>query len=204
MYARGLITPEKLKEDIHKGTTLINQMSSTIDDFRDFFKPNKTKLPFDIKKAIERTSSLINASLYNKNIHLELNIQDNININGYENEFSQVILNIINNAQDVLIQRNVEDGKIEIYTQSKKNILYIYIEDNAGGIPQDQIQRIFEPYFTTKEEGKGTGIGLYMSKMIIEENMKGQLSVINGDKGAVFSIAIEIENLESKNYKRET
>jgi len=193
LYDRNLLTSEKFKEGIDKGTTLINKMSSTIDDFRDFFKPNKTKLPFDVKDAIEGTCKLIDASLYNKSIQLTLNIQDNITVNGYENEFSQVILNIINNAQDALIQKKVKNSEIKIYTKFEEKIINIFIEDNAGGIPKDQIQRIFEPYFTTKEEGKGTGIGLYMSKMIIEENMSGRLSVVNGDKGAVFSISLEIE-----------
>lgn len=191
LYERDLLTSEKLKESVNKGTTLINSMSSTIDDFRDFFKPNKTKVPFNIKAIVERTLQMIDASLYNNDISLELNIDEHIMVNGYENEFSQVILNIINNAQDVLIEKEVKESKIKIYTYHDNNKINILIEDNAGGISRDKLHRIFEPYFTTKEEGKGTGIGLYMSKMIIEKNMNGSLSVFNSDEGAVFTITLD-------------
>ena len=191
-YERGLLTAEKVQESVEKGMSLINKMSSTIDDFRDFFKPNKQKIYFDIKNAVDDTLELINAALYNQQIKLVLNLQENITILGYKNEFSQVILNLINNAKDVLIEKKIEDAEIRIDSIVENTTIKLKISDNGGGIPQNVIEHIFEPYFTTKEEGKGTGIGLYMSKMIIEENMQGKLYVNNSDRGAVFTISLNV------------
>ncbi len=188
-FDRGLLTSEKLEESINKGTSLINQMSTTIDDFRDFFKPNKEKAYFDIKESITETLELIDAALYNQNISLVLDVDGGNYIYGYKNEFTQVILNLINNAKDVLILSKVKHPEITISSFIQKNTVNVQVCDNGGGIPEDIIEHIFEPYFTTKEEGKGTGIGLYMSKMIIEENMNGKLMVKNSDKGAVFTIS---------------
>ncbi len=191
-YERGKLTEEKLKESVQKGTALINKMSSTIDDFRDFFKPNKQKVDFDIKHAVDETLALIDAALYNKNITIDINLEKGIIIHGYKNEFSQVILNLINNAKDILIEKNIENSKIEIDAQVQDSMVKIRVSDNGGGIPADIIEHIFEPYFTTKEEGKGTGIGLYMSKMIIEENMNGKVEVENNAKGAVFTVSLPL------------
>lgn len=200
-HERGLLTAEKIDENVKKGTMLINKMSSTIDDFRDFFKPNKQKIEFDIKGAVEDTLELINAALYNKNIELQLNIDAGHTIYGYKNEFSQVILNLINNAKDVLIEKAVKDAKITIDAIVKDDMIRLCISDNGGGIPQDIIEHIFEPYFTTKDEGKGTGVGLYMSKMIIEDNMHGQLSVHNDADGAVFIISLKLSTPSAEEKK---
>ena len=190
-FDRGLLTSEKLKESIDKGTLLINKMSSTIDDFRDFFKPNKEKTDFDVQEVIEHTLELLGAALYNQNISLILDVKENVSIHGYRNEFSQVILNLLNNAKDVLIENSIPQAEITISSWVDENKVTICVGDNGGGISEGVIGHVFEPYFTTKEEGKGTGIGLYMSKMIIEDNMGGVLSVANDGRGAVFSIVME-------------
>ena len=189
-FDRGLLDTNKMQESTNKGIALVNKMSTTIDDFRDFFKPNKEKMEFDVKIAIENSLELIEGALYNQSIAIELDIEDNQFLFGYKNEFSQVILNIINNAKDALAELKIEQPviKIKSYTQEEK--VYVEIEDNGGGIKQQLMEHIFEPYFTTKEEGKGTGIGLYMSKMIIEENMDGSIEVNNGNAGAKFSIIV--------------
>ncbi len=193
-FERGLLTPEKLEENVTKGISLINKMSSTIDDFRDFFKPNKEKSDFDIKEAVESTLELIDATLHNANIDLEIEIKEGLSVNGYKNEFSQVILNLINNARDVLVEKKVNEGKIKIFTSISDDgsTISLHVSDNGGGIPEPILNQIFEPYFTTKEEGKGTGIGLYMSKMIIEENMQGKVSATNSEEGAVFTISVAL------------
>lgn len=187
---RGLLTSEKMETSVAKGTALIRKMSTTIDDFRDFFKPNKEKVVFDVKMAIEDTLALIDAALYDHNISLELLLEKDQMIFGYKNEFSQVILNLINNAKDVLSDLNVENPLIRLKNYTKDDEIIVEVYDNGGGINQAIMEQIFEPYFTTKEEGKGTGIGLYMSKMIIEENMDGKLSVINADDGALFTVSV--------------
>ena len=180
-YEDGLVDEAFLNDFIAKNKEIIKFMSTTIDDFRNFYRVDKTKEPFDAKDAIEKTLSLQMAQLLNNNIEVSMN-GESFEINGFRNEFLQVILNIINNAKDALIENEIKDAKIEIFLKDKT----ISIRDNAGGIEEEVLERVFEPYFTTKDQGKGTGMGLYMSKMIIEENMDAKLSVRNVESGAEF------------------
>jgi C4-dicarboxylate-specific signal transduction histidine kinase len=182
-YEDGLVDEAYLDEFINSTKKIIMFMSNTIDDFRNFYRIDKTKELFDVKEAIEKTVFMQQAQLQNNHISIEIK-GNSFQVNGYKNEFQQVILNIINNAKDILLERNISDAKITI--ELKDNT--VIIRDNGGGIPSDVIERIFEPYFTTKEEGKGTGMGLYMSKLIIEDNMKAKLSVHNSTNGAEFRI----------------
>jgi len=168
-------------------------MSKTIDDFRNFFKPNKEKVNFKLKDIFNSILSISTAQLSNHNIEINIMFHDEIEYFGYQNELKQVILNIINNAKDAIISNKIEDGKIEVDISLVKDILKITIEDNAGGINESIMDKIFEPYFTTKFKSQGTGIGLYMSKMIIEKNMKGSLKVINDEYGAVFTIKLPVK-----------
>ncbi len=191
LYDRDLLTPQKMNENIEHGLELINGMSTTINDFRDFYKPNKEKKDFVIKEAIKKAYLIIKPSLTNSNITYEQNSEDDgLTIHGYGNEFSQVIINLLNNARDVLIERKIEHPVIAVHVYKKSNIVYIDVSDNAGGIDTESLDRIFEPYFTTKEEGKGTGVGLYMSKSIIDSHMQGILSAHNNDEGACFRIEL--------------
>ncbi|MEA2099421.1 MAG: PAS domain-containing protein [Campylobacterota bacterium] len=183
-YADKLIDEEFIDDFIVKQTKTIQFMSSTIDDFRNFFRVDKIKKIFSVKEAIEATTSIQSAQLKNSNISLEI-LGDDFQLETLESEFHQVILNLITNAKDELIKNNIEHGKITITIEKNK----IVIGDNAGGVPKDIINRVFEPYFTTKEQGKGTGMGLYMSKMIIEQNIGGTLSVKNSKDGAEFTIS---------------
>jgi len=172
-----------IEEFIQENKNIIKFMSNTIDDFRNFFRLDKIKENFSVKMAITDTLSIQSAQLSDYKISIELD-GDDFDIVGYKGEFQQVILNIINNAKDEFIEKEVLNRAIKIKLFNKK----ITIEDNAGGIDEQIIHRIFEPYFTTKQQGKGTGIGLYMSKMIIEENMQGTLKIFNKDTGAQFKI----------------
>jgi len=182
-YEDGLIDEIYLKEFTESTKKIIMFMSNTIDNFRNFYRIDKTKELFDVKEAIEKTVFMQQAQLQNNDITIELK-GDSFEVNGYKNEFQQVILNIINNAKDILLEKDINDPKITI--ELKENS--VVIRDNGGGIPSNIIDRIFEPYFTTKEEGKGTGMGLYMSKLIIEDNMKAKLQVKNSNHGAEFRI----------------
>ncbi|MFA6396014.1 MAG: response regulator [Sulfurimonas sp.] len=176
----------------------IEFMSHTIDDFRNFFQPNKTKERFDVADAVYKTIDIIGKTLesYGINLLFEEIQSGRYMINGYRNELQQVILNLLNNAKDVLLcTKHGEaldiDSWIRISIEQKDQIISLSIEDNGDGISESIINRIFEPYFTTKEE-VGTGLGLYMSKMIIEQNMGGRLEVINTQFGACFSMLIPI------------
>ena len=192
-------------EQLYKSLTLINDsvqyLSQTIDDFRGFFNPKyNIKKEFHINKAIHKTLKLVNSQFHAKDIELIKNIE-NYKIISIENEIIQVLINILNNARDALISKKEQRKLIFINTYKKDNNLYLEILDNAGGIQKDIINRIFEPYFTTKQESQGTGIGLYMSQDIIRNHLKGSLTVSNEKYkyenidyiGAKFIIKISVE-----------
>ncbi len=191
---RGKLNEEKLKESVVKATFFIENMSKTIDDFRDFFRPDKQKEYFLLKETVFDVMKLLEAGFKESNIHVEVNIgEPECMIYGFKNEFSQVIINLLNNSRDALIEKQVTEGRILISAKQKKGAVIVKVVDNAGGIPEKIIDRVFEPYYTTKEEGKGTGIGLYMSKMIVEENMQGRMQVRNISNGAEFSMIFKNE-----------
>lgn len=158
----------------------IEFMSKTIDDFRNFYRYDKKQEIFKLKDAINKSISIINSSLQYHKINLSfISEDDSINTLGYKNEFSQALLNIISNSKDALLQTNTLEPKIKIELFKNKDYANILIQDNAGGIKKDIIEKIFDPYFTTKHAYQGTGIGLYMTKIIIEKNMQGKISVLN-------------------------
>jgi len=167
-------------------------MSQTIDDFRNFYKPSKEKKRFNIKDSIIQSSKIVKSSLEKNSINLEINAIE-IEIDNYENEFEQVIVNILNNAIDAKIikeQITKFKAKIEIKIYKENEDIFISIFNNCGNIDENIIERIFEPYFTTKFENQGTGIGLYMTKIIVEKNMGGKIEAINKDDGVEFLIKL--------------
>ena len=177
-FSDGHVDESFIKHYVKKNKETIEFMSQTIDDFRNFFKVDKIKEKFGVKKAIEETVSIQEASLKKHNIILKI-MGNDFSIYGFRSEFQQVILNIITNAAYELRNSEIEHPIIDIILKGQM----ILINDNAMGIDEEIFDRIFEPYFTTKEQGEGTGIGLYMSKVIIEENMGATLSVINQKEG---------------------
>jgi len=185
-----LIDEEYVEKFISKNMELISFMSNTIDDFRNFFRVNKEESIFSVRQKIIETLNILKSSIDSNKIDLVLNTQD-FNVKGMPTEFQQVILNIVNNAKDALVAKNISDKKIIIDISSSGTIT---VNDNANGVPKNILNRIFEPYYTTKEEGKGTGIGLYMSKAIIEEHMNGKLSVSNNSLGALFEIKLQVND----------
>ncbi len=183
----NMIDEKYIEQFINKNMELIKFMSNTIDDFRNFFRVDKEKNVFSIKDKVLKTLNILKSSLKINNITISINSEDDFQFYGMPTEFQQVILNIIHNAKDALVESNVQNKQIIIDIKSTG---IITISDNANGIPKDIQHRVFEPYFTTKEEGKGTGIGLYMSKTIVEEHMYGTLSVASDEKGASFKILL--------------
>ena len=197
-YKMDELNDEFMDKSIKKANLLTNTMSKTIDDFRNFFKPNKEKKEFLLDEVVSKSITLIESTFKHSNIELEYSYEKLINIFGFPNEFSQVVLNILNNARDALLENKIENARVIVNTKMDKNFGYVIIRDNAGGIPNSIINKIFNPYFTTKEEGKGTGIGLYMSKTIIETNMDGKLIVENVDDGAEFIIRVPLVKVENE------
>jgi len=176
-----------------KITNYVNYLSSTIDDFRNFFKNNKTKKAISLEELTKSTLDIIQASIENKKITIQKDIQGEYRCETYANEVKQVLLNLLKNAEDALLDKKPQNPTITIETpkelQSDKTIV-ITVKDNAGGIPEDIIDKIFDPYFSTKLNKDGTGLGLYMSKIIIENHCNGKLKVQNGVDGAIFSIEL--------------
>ncbi len=176
------------------GDKITEFMSRTIEDFRNFFKPDKIKKRFCINSAIDEAFTLIGATISNSGIKINIKGEGEVYSYGYPNEFAQVILNIFLNARDVLASRKVFKPQITLKIYKKDDKSYLEIIDNAGGIDNRIIDNIFDPYFSTKERVDGSGLGLYMSKMIIEKSMKGRLWVENTKDGARFTI--EVQNVK--------
>ena len=191
-HSLGKLDLEYLDSQRLKSNALTEKMSTTIEDFRNFFKPNKEKQYFSIKDAINQTIFLIDDSFKSYNIKITNEISEDIVIYGFESELSQVLLNIIKNSKDAFIEKEIENPAILIKTKQVDTHIKILVSDNAGGISDLILDKIFEPYFTTKDSYNGTGLGLYMSKIIIEQNMKGELKVKNIEDGVQFSIYIPI------------
>jgi len=171
------LTDELFNDSIDIINSSAQHLSATIEDFKEFFQPDKEKTQFNIDTSINKTLNLLSSSLKVEGITVIQNIEAGT-INGYERELLQVFLNIFNNAKDALLLTNNERF-IFIEGYKEKNNLIIKIKDSAGGIQKDIIKRIFEPYFTTKHQSQGTGIGLYMSQEIITRHMNGKISVEN-------------------------
>ena len=186
----NVLSDERLYESLDLIMENTQYLSKTIDDFRNFFKVDKDIEDFSINESIKKVLKLVKSSIQNHNIKIQTTFEEDLIINGFPNEFLQVIINIINNAKDVIILNPVNERYIDIKTYRKEDYSIVEISDNGGGVDESIISKVFEPYFTTKHQSQGTGIGLYMSHQIIVEHMKGTISMKNID--------FEIEN---KSYK---
>ncbi len=175
------------------GDKITSFMSRTIEDFRNFFKPDKKKKRFSLNIAVEEALTLVGATIINSGIKIQRETKGDIFTYGHPNEFAQVILNILLNARDAINSKGIRKPIVRIKTYTKESKLYLEISDNAGGIDLDIIDNIFDPYFSTKDKVDGTGLGLYMSKMIIEKSMEGNIWAKNGKDGAIF--IIEVQNV---------
>jgi two-component system, NarL family, sensor histidine kinase EvgS len=188
------LNDEELKYELELITDYSQHLSSTIDDFRNFFKTDKIKIECTLEELINKSLNIIKTSFESNNIELETNYQFNEYIYVYSTEIQQVILNILKNAEDVLTDKDSFNRKIKIKTYEKDNFATIEIIDNGGGISNEIINNIFDPYFSTKKAKEGSGLGLYMSKTIINEHCQGYLTAQNSELGATFKIKLPINN----------
>ncbi len=191
-YLHGELGEEDLPRIVGQIMDLIRHMSGTIEDFRVFFRSGKEAKPFDLREVTCKTLSFVADSLKMSNIGLTLEAEDGLVAMGYRNEFSHVLLNLLNNAREALAEKGTASPGITIRIFREEDTGVISIRDNAGGIPPDIIGKLFDCYFTTKE--KGTGVGLYMCRTIIEKRMGGSIAAHNVDDGAEFRVRIPLVN----------
>jgi PAS domain S-box-containing protein len=192
-FEQGRLDHEAIEGYVEHGTLLAESMSDTIDDFREFFRPKKKKACFNLAKTVAGTLVLLDATLKDSNIRVEIEGDGELTVYGFENEYSQVLLNIINNAREAIVDNHAPDPKLRISYEKEAGQAVLRVADSGGGIPDAVKEKIFDPYFTTKGERSGTGIGLYMSKTIIEKNMNGSIHAYNRNGGAVFEIRVATE-----------
>lgn len=188
-YDRGTFTKEVLEKNVGRATELIQHMSETIENFSAYLNPDRTSTSFDVREVISRAMSMLGETLHG----IEVEVQppeEPVITRGYRNEYAQVVINILMNARDALQDKGVASPKVSVRIAKEQGKSVVTITDNAGGIPVELMDRIFEPYFTTKAPGKGTGIGLFMSRAIIEKSMDGKLTARNTNGGAEFRIEV--------------
>jgi len=184
------VTTKDILETVDSIMDMVGHMAQTVEVFRNFYKPDKEKSVFLIKDSIDKALTFVTPVFRRYGIGVNLGADPELSAFGYPKEYAQVLLNILANAKDALREREVEKPRIDITAFADGDNMVVTIADNAGGIPDESIGRIFDLYFTTKESSGGTGIGLYMSKNIIEKNMGGKLTVSNTDNGAQFKIEL--------------
>jgi len=188
------LNTETLQDDLNNINTQVNYLSATIDDFRNFLQESKEKEIISSKKIITSIKGLVFKQLQNQQIDLKTEECKDIQVNIYKNELIQVLLNILSNSKDVLT--NLKSSQviktIKLSCDRVDDFLNICIVDNGGGIPDEIMPRIFEPYYSTKKEKNGTGLGLYMSKIIVQDHLKGKLFAKNTVDGVAFTIQIPI------------
>ncbi len=180
-----------LEQAVLDGNRLVQKMSTTISDFSNFFRPDKEKRVFSALEQIREAVALVEAGFQTSDIPIHIDAPQDVNLMGFANEYSQVLLNMLSNAREAILARgHAISGRVDIVLSEQDGMGCVSVCDNGGGIPANILERIFDPYFSTKE--KGSGIGLYMSKMIIERNMNGAITAANIAGGAAFRICVPL------------
>jgi len=185
------LTKEEISEKLLSMQKRIIYMSDTIEDFMNYYKPEKDKSLFNVSLAIERSLEIISFEVNSKsNVKIKLDIDKEIEVYGFINEFVQVIVTLLSNIRDVISEKSLINRTIEIKLYKEDKLIYLSIRDDCGGIDEKILSKIFDPYFTTKHQSMGTGLGLYIAKMIIEDNMGAKIYAQNTNDGAKFTIEI--------------
>ena len=186
-----MLRPEELGEKLESMQHHIEYMSETIEDFMNYYRPDKEKSFFSIAEAIYKALDIVNFSISKEfKVAVSLEIDQTLQAYGLINEFVQVLVTILSNIRDIVVEKHMKKANVKIRLYTKNKRIYLVIEDDCGGIAKEHLGKIFDPYFTTKHQSMGTGLGLYIAKMIIEDNMGGRLTARNVGKGAAFTIEI--------------
>lgn len=185
---------KSFNETYEDGKSVIKKMSHTIDDFRNFFSASKPKEYFNVNEVFEEAIGMLKGALENKQITVRITSEEKIIIKGYKGELVQVLINLITNAKDAFREESLKNRFVDIHVaRFDGETLNITVRDNAGGIKEEILGKIFEPYFTTKQASLGTGLGLYMCKTIVENSMLGNIKAFNAGSGACFDIKVPIK-----------
>lgn len=192
----GEFKADRMLDDLALIDKQVHFLSQTIDDFRNFFRPNKLPQKFSFDEIKNEILTIMGKSFENHNINMIFSGEMNISMQTYKNELLQVFLNIFSNSRDAFAEHEIDDATIVCSCEDRDEKILFLIKDNAGGIPESIITRIFEPYFSTKGEKNGTGLGLYMSSIIIEKHLKGNMRVCSHDGVTTFAIQIPKKGLE--------
>ena len=185
-----MLDGDALKKELYGILAQTEELSNTIDDFRNFFRSDKNIQEIAMEQVVNDALGVIGTSLENNEVELVRDITTQKAIQTYPRELMQVFLNIIKNAKEILVEKNIENKVIKVSVFEQESDMVVKICDNAGGVPEDIIGKIFTPYFSTKDERNGTGLGLYMSKTIVEKHLYGELKVFNEANGACFEIVL--------------
>ena len=197
----GMADENYIKSKLSNIVNYINLLNTTINDFMNFYSPDKDKVEVAIGDIIDETLRIAKDTLASANIEVIKYIKCNETLRIYANELKHVLLNLINNAKDALIERNISQPRIIIKTQCSEGLMHLEIEDNAGGIDEKLLDKVFEAYFTTKRKKHGTGLGLYISKIIIEEHLNGHIFIKNGNYGLIVQITLPLKEGKNENKK---
>ncbi len=192
-FESGGLNQSKCREEVDRCVKLLTYLSSTIDNFCSFYQPDRDRKPFNLSHAVAEAVTVVKEELRFHGINIKLEAERGLTINGFEREFSQVLQGIIQNAKEAILSRKPPDPFIEIVCRRKGNSALITVNDNGGGIPPEVMEKIFDPYFTTKFKSQGVGMGLYIAEMIIEKHMGGRLFARNSAIGAELAIEIPLE-----------
>jgi len=189
-FKYGVLNEEIVDNNIDNIMQVIQRMSRTISDFQSFLTPSSDKVSFSVAELVAKTVGLVEENFRNQGISVELGIAGDPSITGYPNEYGRVLFNLLINARDAVVERGTIGARITVRSRAENGRSFVTVTDNAGGIQEEILDKIFDAYFTTKELGKGAGVGLFIAKNIIEKNMGGRLSVRNVQGGAEFTIEV--------------
>lgn len=196
-YKEGSLSEKDMEDCNTKGMGLIHSMSQTIDTFRNFFLPTTEKQIFCLEDSIDAAVGLVSALFEGMNIKINKQYAQRHNFFGYKRDFEQTILNLLLNAKDAIGANYTKNGSVNIFVTQNENTVSIEVSDNGGGVPQEVTTKMFDPYFTTKHQSQGVGIGLYMAKQIIEKYHDGKISAVNTEVGARFIIELPIQSQQT-------
>jgi flavorubredoxin len=189
-----ILGKDEIADKLEKMEKRIIYMSDTIEDFMNYYSPDKEKSWFAVSKAVQNALDIVNILPDNKRVEINLLLNSDYKIYGIMNEFVQVIVSILSNINDLIVSRNLERVRVTVSAYKNDEFTVLSITDNCGGIDEKILPKIFDPYFTTKHKSMGTGLGLHIAKMIIEDNMNGILMAKNSNGGAEFIIKIKNED----------